>query len=235
MKLKFFAATVLVAGLLLSCQQKASTGSEPTANNASDLGYAFGELIGNNIKSTGVKFDYDAFRDGLRDSVEGKQLKFPLDKANQTVQTALKAKHDEQMTLNKAKGEKYLADNGKKSGVTTTASGLQYEVIKAGTGPKPKETDMVRVNYEGRLIDGTVFDSTAKHNNQPAEFPLNQVIPGWKEGIQLMPVGSKFRLTIPAELGYGDRGSNGIGPDEVLIFDVELLAILPPPPAPKGR
>jgi len=124
---------------------------------------------------------------------------------------------------------KFLADNGKKAGVVTTSSGLQYEVIREGAGPKPARTDTVLVNYEGRLVDAarTVFDSSYQRG-QPAAFPLDQVIPGWTEGVQLMPTGSKYRFVVPPALAYGARGAGGvIPPGAVLEFDIELLAVRP--------
>jgi len=139
----------------------------------------------------------------------------------------LLAKQKDLGLKNKAKGEKFLAGNAKKEGVTTTASGLQYLVLKSGNGKKPKATDTVKVNYEGKLIDGTVFDSSYKRG-KPVSFPLNQVIKGWTEGLQLMPVGSKYRLFLPSELAYGAHGAGSrIGPNTTLIFDVELLSIVP--------
>ena len=126
----------------------------------------------------------------------------------------------------KEDGIKFLAENGKKKGVTTTASGLQYEVLKEGTGPKPLATDQVNVHYHGTLIDGKVFDSSVERG-EPITFPLQGVIKGWTEGVQLMPVGSKWRFTIPSDLAYGDQGAGeDIGPGETLIFDVELLGIV---------
>lgn len=137
----------------------------------------------------------------------------------------------------KAEGEAYLAENAKKEGVTVTESGLQYEVVEAAEGPKPAATDMVEVHYEGRLINGEVFDSSIERG-EPAVFPLNRVISGWTEGVQLMSVGSKYRFTIPAELAYGDRevGGGQIPPNSTLIFEVELLSIVEPeqPVEPSG-
>lgn len=123
------------------------------------------------------------------------------------------------------KGEKYLKQNATKDGVKTTATGLQYKVLKDGEGKSPKATDTVLVHYRGTLLDGTEFDSSYKRN-QPIEFPLNRVIPGWTEGVQLMKEGAKFQFVIPSKLAYGSRGAGGdIGPDETLIFEVELLKV----------
>ena len=123
------------------------------------------------------------------------------------------------------KGQAFLAENGKKEGITTTASGLQYKVLVAGSGKKPKATDTVKVHYRGTLLDGTEFDSSYKRK-EPIEFGLNQVIRGWTEGVQLMSEGSKYEFYIPSNLAYGPRGAGGdIGPDETLIFEVELLAV----------
>ena len=127
---------------------------------------------------------------------------------------------------NKAAGEAYLAENKKKEGVQVTASGIQYEVLKAGSGKQPKATDTVVVHYRGTLIDGSEFDSSYKRG-QPIDFPLNRVIPGWTEGVQLMQEGAKYRFVIPSALAYGPRGTPGgpIGPDATLIFEVELLKV----------
>ncbi|GAB2520117.1 FKBP-type peptidyl-prolyl cis-trans isomerase N-terminal domain-containing protein [Lysobacter humi (ex Lee et al. 2017)] len=141
------------------------------------------------------------------------------------VSTKLQARAAAQATSNKEAGAKFLAQNKTQKGVFTTASGLQYMVLRQGSGARPRATDRVRVNYEGRLLDGTVFDSSYK-NGQPVDFMLKQVIQGWAEGVQLMPVGAKYRFWIPAELGYGERGAGAqVGPNATLVFDVELLSI----------
>ena len=149
-----------------------------------------------------------------------------MQKFQATMEEKANAEAQKAASENSEKGKAYLAENAKKEGVKVTASGLQYEVIKEGTGKKPAATDTVSVHYEGTLINGQVFDSSIRRG-QPVEFPLNRVIPGWTEGVQLMSVGSKYRFFIPAELAYGDRGAPGaIPPCAALIFDVELLAIL---------
>ncbi|HWS27505.1 MAG TPA: FKBP-type peptidyl-prolyl cis-trans isomerase, partial [Xanthomonadales bacterium] len=143
------------------------------------------------------------------------------------VQTKRQAAQAKAATENKAKGDEFLAKNKTAPGVKTTESGLQYSVIKEGTGAKPKATDQVKVHYVGTLLNGTKFDSSIDRG-QPATFPLNGVIPGWTEALQLMTVGSKYKLVIPGSLAYGEQGQpqGGIGPNEVLIFEVELLEIL---------
>lgn len=144
------------------------------------------------------------------------------------VQARMEARNAEQAKANREAGEKFLAGNKTKKGVFTTPSGLQYMVLRQGSGARPKPNDRVRVNYHGTLLDGTVFDSTYERGGQPVEFQLNQVIPGWTEGVSMMPVGAKYRFWIPSELGYGEKGAGAqIGPNSTLVFDVELLAISP--------
>jgi FKBP-type peptidyl-prolyl cis-trans isomerase len=149
----------------------------------------------------------------------------------QKLQAKQAAKTKEDAEKNQKEGDDFLAKNKSKSGVKVTASGLQYEVVKAGNGPKPKPTDTVKVDYTGTKIDGTKFDSSVDRG-QPATFPLNGVIPGWTEGMQLMPVGSEYKFYIPAKLAYGERGPGTIGPNATLIFDVKLISIEAPAAAP---
>ncbi|HEY2396707.1 MAG TPA: FKBP-type peptidyl-prolyl cis-trans isomerase [Rudaea sp.] len=154
----------------------------------------------------------------------------------QKLQGKAAAKQKEEAEKNEKEGEAFLAKNKDKPGVKVTASGLQYEVIKQGTGPKPKATDVVKVDYTGTKIDGTKFDSSVDRG-QPATFPLNQVVPGWTEGLQLMPVGSEYKFYVPSKLAYGERGPGPIGANATLIFSVKLIDIEPPAaeakPAPK--
>ena len=217
-----------LGALLVSCQgadKKPVAGAESPETKS---GYAFGVLIGTNLKSSGVKLDYDAFVNGMKDVMEKNAPKVDVATANQTIQAALTDAHVKLAQTNQAAETKFLADNGKKTGVKTTASGLEYEVITEGTGAKPKATDTVKVDYVGTLLDGSTFDSSIERK-QPAVFPLAGVIPGWTEGIQLMPVGSKYKLYIPSKLAYGENGANGkIGPNSTLTFEVTLLSIEPP-------
>lgn len=200
--------------------------------------YAIGLSMGRYIHTTlsrqqelGIKLDNDMIMNGVKDGLAQKaqlsdnDVESALKAYDQKISEAAAKKAQTEAKDNQEKGAKYLEENAKKPGVTVTKSGLQYEVLKMGTGAKPKATDMVQVNYEGKLIDGTKFDSSYDRK-EPAEFPLDHVIPGWTEGVQLMPVGSKFRFTIPASLAYGEQGAGAIPPNSVLVFDVELLKIV---------
>lgn len=193
-------------------------------------GYSLGYMMGSNVAQSAKDLKQADIIQGLKDGQAGKEAVL----TRQQMEEAVMAYQEQQMKAmlegNLAKGQAFLAENGKKAGVKTTASGLQYEVIKEGNATKPKATDVVSVNYEGKLLDGTVFDSTEKNGGKPVEFVLNQVIPGWTEGLQLMGEGATYRLYIPANLAYGEEGvpQGGIEPNSVLIFDVELLKVNPP-------
>jgi FKBP-type peptidyl-prolyl cis-trans isomerase len=201
----------------------------PAAAATPDASYALGMLLGANIKVNGLSdINFDEFLAGFKAGVTGGQTKISTADAQTAVQAALSAAKEKKSADNLAAGKAFLATNSKKAGVKVTASGLQYEVLTAGTGAKPKVTDTVKVNYEGKLIGGTVFDSSYERG-EPVTFPLANVIPGWSEGVQLMTVGSKYRLYVPSELAYGDQGAGDtIEPNTVLVFDVELLSIEPP-------
>ncbi|MDR0377436.1 MAG: FKBP-type peptidyl-prolyl cis-trans isomerase [Spirochaetaceae bacterium] len=224
-------AAIFFAAVLTACSAKAETDIQKTANSSGgngDTSYAFGLFMGMNLKSTGFvyDFDHDEVAQGFKDAFEGNDTRFTSEEADAIIQTAFAEFQDKLSADNKEKETAFLADNGKRDGVVTTASGLQYEIITQGTGPKPDASNTVKVNYEGTLIDGTVFDSSYVRN-EPAEFPLEGVISGWTEGIQLMPVGSVYKLYLPSELAYGVQGAGGvIGPNSLLIFRVELLEII---------
>lgn len=194
--------------------------------------YALGVDIGHSLEGIRDDIDLTAMQQGLADVQKKEKLAFTdaeLEKIKMTAVQTLRAKKLKEMEAKasgaSAAGDKFLAENAKKAGIKTTASGLQYEVVKEGNGPHPKATDVVTVHYKGTLINGETFDSSYDRG-QPISFPLNQVIPGWTEGVQLMTVGSKYKLYIPGKLAYGPQGSGGkIGPNETLIFEVELLGI----------
>lgn len=169
--------------------------------------------------------DIESFSKAFSDILGRKTPEISTQEANQIIQLFLNNKQDEMLSKNKAEGDDFLAENKAREGVVTLPSGLQYEILKEGDGPKPKATDRVRTHYHGTLIDGTVFDSSVQRG-QPAAFGVNQVIRGWQEALQLMPVGSKWRLYVPSDLAYGEQGAGGsIQPNSALIFDVELLGI----------
>lgn len=189
------------------------------------LSYALGLSMGQNFKGSGVdKLNADDFADALRAVYGEGTPAMTYDEAKQVVQeyfTNLQAKAGE---MNAKAGKEYLANNAKEEGVKVTESGLQYLVVKEGNGKKPGPNDVVTVHYTGRLIDGTVFDSSVERG-EPATFAVGQVIPGWVEGLQLMSEGSAYRLFIPSELAYGEHGSGPIQPNSTLIFDVQLLKV----------
>lgn len=191
------------------------------------VSYCLGLSIASNLISSGVhKVNTAAFIDALETAYAGKMPDISPQEANNILQTFFNKLQNERGNAAKAAGEKFLAENKQQPGVITLESGLQYKIISAGNGAIPKKGDSVRCHYEGRLINGTVFDSSYKRN-EPAEFPVNGVIAGWVEALQLMPVGSKWQLFIPSELAYGPHGAGqAIGPNETLIFDIELIDII---------
>lgn len=190
------------------------------------LAYSLGVLIAENLRQQGfADLKPELIAQGLTTSLKGEPSLIPLDQCGQNVQASATKRQMKQHEGNKTAGEQFLATNKTRQGVVTLADGLQYEILTAGTGAKPKATDKVLVHYHGTLIDGTVFDSSVDRG-EPIAFPLNGVIPGWTEVLQLMPVGSKWRVYIPYQLAYGDRGAGGaIQPFSTLIFDIELLEI----------
>jgi FKBP-type peptidyl-prolyl cis-trans isomerase FkpA len=204
-------------------------GAEPPAPSAEDAGVMLGErAIGPSLAPLKDELDLAVLFQAVRTSFAGAASLLSEQEAASTLQAFMASKQQAIVEKNRSEGAAFLAENKKQKGVITTASGLQYMVLREGSGPRPNPTSTVRVNYEGKLLDGTVFDSSYQRG-QPAEFGLNQVIAGWTEGVALMPVGGKYRFWIPSELAYGSNGAPGgtIGPDATLTFDVELLGIAP--------
>ncbi|MDA1044377.1 MAG: FKBP-type peptidyl-prolyl cis-trans isomerase [Verrucomicrobia bacterium] len=224
---KISAITTCVATLAF-----VTTNASELSTDAQKEGYSLGAGFGTQMREQDVDIDVETFVEGFRDALSGKdlaltdaELKNYTQNFQKRMTETMKAKADQTGTKNTAAGKAFLAENAAKEGVVVTASGLQYSVIKEGEGPKPGPTDKVTVHYTGTLLDGTVFDSSVERG-QPATFPLNRVIPGWTEGLQLMNVGSKYTLYVPSDLAYGERaGSPKIGPHSTLIFEVELLSI----------
>lgn len=196
------------------------------------IGYSLGVMVGRQLQQDISQLDTDSFSAALKDLYQGNELSIGdeeigqiLDKLQKDMMAEAEQKEAAVGEENLAKGQKFLAANAKKSGVKTTKSGLQYKVIKKGKGKKPTATDSVKVHYEGKLIDDTVFDSSYARG-EPVNFKVNQVIAGWQEALQLMPVGSEWMVYIPADLAYGPAGAGGsIGPNETLVFKVELQEI----------
>ncbi|MCL2008385.1 MAG: FKBP-type peptidyl-prolyl cis-trans isomerase [Treponema sp.] len=225
---------IFSAFLLFSCQNRESPSPDALDRDAS---YAFGMFIAAQTGLEDLSFDYNALMEGFRDFNEGRDTRFSMDEAFDLIIPAimvLQAEMDERMWLegerNREDGEAYMAQNQMRHGVNVTSSGLQWEVIVQGTGPRPGPTDSVVVHYEGSYVDGTAFDSSYWWG-EPFEFelnpadPMDSVIPGWIEGIQLMNEGSTFRFVIPSNLAYGSGGGS-IPPHSTLIFEVELLYIV---------
>ncbi len=191
------------------------------------ISYALGLSIGNNFLSSGIKkVDFDSFLKGMKDVINESQLDMTYDEAKEVMNDFFSKLQEDRLEINLKAGKEFLAINAKRPGVVTLPSGLQYEILKEGNGAKPKATDQVKCHYHGTLIDGTVFDSSVERG-QPATFGVNQVIPGWVEALQLMPVGSKWKLFIPSELAYGPAGAGQtIEPNSTLVFEVEVLDIV---------
>lgn len=190
------------------------------------VSYSLGVSVANSVKAQGLQsIDAKAVGKAFEDVFEGKELVISEEEANVILQEYFQKLANKALEENQAAGKEFLLENAKRDGVVTTASGLQYEVLAQGSGASPKATDEVTVHYHGTLTDGRVFDSSVERG-QPATFPVNGVIPGWIEALQLMNVGSKYKLFIPSDLAYGERGAGQmIGPNSTLIFEVELISI----------
>lgn len=203
----------------------AITFAQNLKNNMDTVSYSLGVLFAQNFKNgENIDIDAAAMAQGFKEALAGKET-IKMEQANQLFSQYMADINKKKFAAILEKGKKFLDENAKKPNVKTTASGLQYEVLVAGTGPKPSATDKVTTHYHGTLLDGKVFDSSVERG-QPIDFPVNGVIQGWQEALQLMPVGSKWKLYVPYNLAYGERGAGGsIGPYETLIFEVELLKI----------
>lgn len=235
MKQHRLAAAVALVGLVLAgCDSQTSVELKTTAQKAS---YGIGLNMGKSLAQEGMDdLDSKAVAQGIEDAIGKKEQRLKDDELVEAF-AFLQKRAEERMTkLNEESakaGKKFLEENGKREGVTTTASGLQYEVVKKADGAQPKATDVVTVHYEGKLTDGTVFDSSIQRGS-PIDLPVNGVIPGWVEGLQLMHVGEKYKLYIPSELAYGEQSpSPAIPANSVLVFDLELIGIKDPAAAPQ--
>lgn len=226
----------ITAGAAVAAALAAGACSQPAAQLDTDdqkASYAFGMDVGNQFSPAANLLDVDAFVQGFRDAlaeadprIDQAEIQALMQGFSERVRADQMSQRDGEAAQNREEGAAYLAENGAREGVTTTASGLQYEVLTAGEGATPGPQDQVRVHYRGTLVDGTEFDSSYSRG-EPALFGVGGVIQGFSEGLMLMPVGSKYRFVIPSDIGYGPQGTGGdIGPDATLIFEVELLEIV---------
>jgi len=227
--MKLFLSMVL--GVVLLAGQASAEEKKVLQTTKEKQSYSMGADIGARMKSQSIEVETDAFVQGVKDALSGEKKLMTDDEIRETLAALQKDLREKQAERNKMLGEKnkkegeaFLAENKKKEGVKTLPSGLQYKVIKEGTGKAPKADDTVVCNYRGTLMDGTEFDSSYKRG-EPATFPLNQIIPGWTEALQLMKEGAKWQLFIPAALAYGEQSTGIIGPNSVLIFEIELISV----------
>jgi len=211
---------------LAACKGQEAKKEVAMENEIDTLSYSLGVNIGKNLKDQGFpEINVQALSAALNDVMTGVETKISEENATQALNNYFQKKQAVELTQNEAKGKQFLAENAKKDGVVTLPSGLQYTIIKEGTGAKPTAESTVTTHYHGTTVDGDVFDSSVERG-EPAQFPVNGVIKGWTEALQLMPTGSKWKLFVPSELAYGSRGAGPkIGPNSTLIFEVELISI----------
>lgn len=233
MKIKSFLLFFAVVSFIATSCQNGGTGKVSLKTDIDSTSYALGVLIAQQNKQSlesvpgGDQINIDLLAAGFRQVLKGDSTEMSAEEANEMVSGFFQKMSEKVAQENLEEGNAFLEKNKAREGVTTTESGLQYEIIKEGTGPKPVDEDVVKVHYHGTLMDGKVFDSSVDRG-EPAQFPVGGVIPGWVEALKLMPVGSKWKIYIPANLGYGERGAGGdIEPNSALIFEVELLEIVP--------
>jgi FKBP-type peptidyl-prolyl cis-trans isomerase len=230
------AIIIAATALLLGCQNKSAEQAAPVELTSQEqkVSYSLGANLAERLSADGLPLDNDSFLGAMRDVFEGRETRLSNEEMMEVMEAyqeqrmaEMQAEHEEMAAKNLVDSEAFLAANAEKEGVVVLDSGLQYKIITAGEGDSPAETDSVEVHYRGTLIDGTEFDSSYARN-KTVSFPVNGVIPGWNEALQLMPVGSKWELYIPPVLGYGEHGNGqAIGPNAALVFEVELIAILP--------
>jgi FKBP-type peptidyl-prolyl cis-trans isomerase len=225
-KLFFFLPVLLGAVLAINAEGIAEEARK--GNEKADMSYAFGMIVASDLAGTGLEFNYNAFIRGFREVMEKQKTRYTMDEAMNIIQTAFASAQAEVGERNLREGTAFLARNAGRTGVVTTTSGLQYELIAEGYGETPAPSDTVSVHYRGMTIDNFVFDSTYEEG-VPLEIPLYRVIPGWSEGLRMMREGGSAKLYIPSNLAYGEEGmGSAIGPNSVLIFEVELLSIIKP-------
>ena len=228
MKHAFLVIFIMVCICAAGCKGrgKTRTGSSPEETISKDASYALGMNMGANLKAGNLYPNVEEFAQGMRDILTDTKPRFTIEEAYQIFNEAATSMAEKRDRESRQAENEFLAENSKKPGVNITGSGLQYEVIQEGSGPKPTSDDIVRVHYEGSLTNGTVFDSSYA-SGQPLDYSLARVIPGWSEGLQLMNTGSTYRLYIPSDLGYGPQGAEPqIPPYSTLIFEVELIDIV---------
>ncbi|MEX2141550.1 MAG: FKBP-type peptidyl-prolyl cis-trans isomerase [Pirellulales bacterium] len=235
-------ASILAAGAIAQEQIPPARKSAPAPTPQTQqerAGYALGLNVGQTLKEQAFEVDLTFLTRGIRDALSGakpamtdQEIQETMQAVHKEAQGRIAARNKVEGARNKADGERFLAANAKKDGVKTTKSGLQYKVLKEGKGASPRASDVVRTHYHGTFLNGEVFDSSVQRN-EPAEFAVNEVIPGWTEALQSMKVGSKWQLFVPSDLAYGVRGRPGIPSNATLIFEVELLDIVKSPPGSK--
>ena len=241
MKINKLLSAVIVASVMFSCNKKGAS-KESLKTEIDSVSYAIGMDVARNAKTSFSEINSELFMEGFMSVIDSSEVLIDQDKAQEVISVYFQKKQEaefkkqqeealkkveETYADNKAAGVKFLEENKSKEGVKVTSSGLQYIVLKEGSGPKPTTNNKVKVHYQGTLIDGTVFESSVE-NGTPAEFFVTQVVQGWIEGLQLMPVGSKYKFFVPQELAYGafPRQGGGIKPFDTLIFEIELLEII---------
>lgn len=221
---KILCAISLFLGAVIFCAASGTVEETAKGSEKAETSYAFGMVVAADLLDTGIDFNLDSFIRGFLEVMEDQETRYTMDEAYDIIEMAFEASRAEMDEVYRAQAAAFLAENGKRPGVITTPSGLQYEVINEGSGQRPGPVDMVLVHYQGAFIDGNVFDSTYM-DGEPMELPLDRVIPGWSEGLRMMREGERAILFIPPHLAYGEWGTYGIPPYSVLVFDVEFIAI----------